>query len=341
MIGCHPEPVPPQTENNHLEDKKYDSEFPGKPVSGHIKKIIKSIHLVSVLTFYESYYFDENTAVTKSELLSQEFDLNSHKSIVFEQPSSGTATLIYQDNKKLAFLTCAHIVSSPDTIITYYRDANRQQTKNINYFIKKVRQTSNIINQPVAYDFEILALDETNDIAILGKVLESGDSFVRGNKPGHSVRVLDLPLGSASELDWGTFVYIIGFPRAKKMISTAVVSSPNYDADHSFILDAALQKGISGGVILAIRDGIPNFELVGMVKGISGRVQYSLVPDLRKGMEDWEVYGPYKGEIHVEKQEIVEPGMLYSTSIEMILSFINEHKDDLQARGYNIAEFFK
>ena len=168
LISCHPEPASLQTDINNIKDKIYDSEFPRKPVSEYLKQIIKSINLVSVLTFYESYYFDENTPVTRTEILSQKFDLNSHDKVVFEQPSSGTATLIYKDSKKLAFLTCAHIVSFPDTIITYYRDSKGQETKNINYFIKKVRQTANIITPPVAYNFEILAIDVAIEVAVVG-----------------------------------------------------------------------------------------------------------------------------------------------------------------------------
>ncbi len=340
LVSCHPESTSTQLEKPQLGDNKYDSGFPVTEVSGYLREILKSINLVSVLTIYESYYFDKNTPITKADLIAGNNDLNSHNSVVFEQPSSGTATLVYKDNDKVAFITCAHIVNNPDTIITYHPDSNGKDTPNINYFIIKVRQTANIISQPTTYDFEILALDEVNDIAVIGKVLDVGDSFLAG-KPNQTAKTLKLSLGNAKELDWGSFVYILGFPRAKKMISTAIVSSPNYDTSHSFLLDATLQKGISGGIILAIRDGVPNFELVGMAKGISGKTQYTLVPYLGKSIEDWETFRPYTGDIHIERQEIVEPGMLYATSIETILLFLEQHKESLQSKGYKTELFFK
>ncbi|MCK9203995.1 MAG: hypothetical protein M0P58_06080 [Bacteroidales bacterium] len=39
-----------------------------------------------------------------------------------------------------------------------------------------------------------------------------------------------------------------------------------------------LNKGFNGGTILAVRDGIPNFELVGLVKSISTKREYVLCP---------------------------------------------------------------
>jgi hypothetical protein len=264
--------------------------------------------------------------------------------MIFEQPAAGTATLAYLRNNKMAFLTCAHIVNFPDTIITYYKDEENEDTDIIKAFIQKIRQTNNVINQPVANDFDILLVDDENDLAIIGKEFEWAEMYSiqqeinkRFNKP---LRVLDLPLGKAEELDWGDFVYIIGFPLSKKMVSRAIVSSPNYDKNHSFILDAYLQKGISGGVVLAIRDGIPNFEIVGIARGVSGRTEYLVVPDIEDKPSAWELLEPYRGEIFRKKHEFIEPGMTYSISIETILDFIDDHENELKDKGYNTNFFF-
>jgi len=344
IAGCFREVVE-VGQTVQVKDGKYDSEFPAQPVSSPLKNILKSVHLLSVLAFYKSYYFTEQEAVTASQLKSNVIDLDKRKNSVFEQPASGTATLIYNDQRKIAFLTCAHIVNFPDTVITYYEDRIRSEEPPVKHFITKARQTGNIINQPVAFDFRILAIDEETDIAIVGKEIEPGDLAEFKADPddieGDPIRVLTLKQGSARELDWATFVYIIGFPRAKKMVSSAIVSSPNYDYSHSFLLDGAVQKGISGGIVIALRDGVPNFEFVGMAVGISGKVQYALVPELQKYVSEWEIQGPYNGQIYVEKQEIPEPGMVYVRSIEAIRSFLYEKEDVLKEQGYDPARFFE
>jgi hypothetical protein len=334
-------------DKSRIEDGKYDSEFPAKPVSDYLKRILKSVHLVSVLSFYKSYYFRANEAVSRDSLINKAFDFQARDYDVFEQPASGTATLIYNDHKRMAFLTCAHIVSFPDTVFTYHQNEKKQGQTYVKHYIEKVRQTGNIINQPVAYDFEILVKDEESDLAIIGKKLENEN--LKGNrqyqdqidKLEEPIEVLDLPRGKADELAWGTFVYIIGFPRAKRMVSSALVSNPNYDQEHSFLLDGAMQKGISGGLVIALRDGVPNFELVGMVKGISGRVVYALVPNMQENVNEWEIHGPYNGPIGIKKQEIAEPGIIYATSIETILAFIDQNKEILFEKGYHPDLFFK
>jgi hypothetical protein len=327
------------------KDGKYDSEFPAKPVSAHLRKILKSIHLVSVMAFYKSYHFDFEETITYDTLLDDKFHLDSREPVIFEQPATGTASLIYNDREKIAFLTCAHIINFPDTVVTPYSYKTASGQKVIKRFIKKARQTGNIINQPMAYNFDVLVMDEELDLALLGKKIEHGNlEFLISDPVDNSdepIRVLTLPRGKANELDWGTFVYLIGFPRAKRMVSSALVSSPNYDLEHSFLLDGALQKGISGGIVLAIRDDVPNFELVGMAKGISGKMQYILTPEKKLHINDWEIHEPYDAEIYIEKQEIIEPGMIFVTSIETILSFLDQNREILLQKGYQPDLFFR
>jgi hypothetical protein len=230
-------------------------------------------------------------------------------------------------------------------VINYYRTSDKKETNVVKSFIYKVRQTNNVINQPVAYDFKILAKDEVNDLAIIGKELIAGTQFRlesemdKKNLP--PLLVLDTPIGKAEELEFGSFVYVMGFPQAKKMVSTAIVSSPDYDNNYSFILDATLQKGISGGLVLAIRDGVPNFEFVGITKAISGKSEYTLVPDRRIFLSEWEVNKTYNEKIYIEKRDLSEPGMTFAIGIETIIEFIKENEYELLKAGYSYEKFFK
>ena len=46
-----------------------------------------------------------------------------------------------------------------------------------------------------------------------------------------------------------------------------------------FMVDAMFSRGFSGGIVLAIRDGVPNFELVGMIKLVSAHSSFVLTPE--------------------------------------------------------------
>ena len=328
-----------------VKDGKYDSEFPGKPVSTYLSEIANSVHLISILAFYQSYHFPPESSVMKEDLLKIDLESETTEKLVFKQPASGTAALIYLHKNRIAFLTCAHIVDFPDTVINYYSDSENKESNKVKSFIYKVRQTSNVINQPIAYDFKILAIDKFNDIALIGKDFFPGTEYRIQSEMEKRTRppllVLNVPRGKASELDLGTFVYLLGFPQAKKMVSTAIVSSPDYDNNNSFILDATLQKGISGGLVLAIRDGVPNFEFVGITKAISGKSEYSLVPDRKVYLSEWELYKPYYGKIYLKKRDLSEPGMTYAVGMETILEFIEDNESILKKAGYLPEYFFR
>jgi V8-like Glu-specific endopeptidase len=327
-----------------IADGLYDSEFPIQPMSGYLTDIAQSVYLISILAFYQSYDFSLTAGVTSLDTRENLLDTAAEGS-VFQQPASGTATLIFQDRNRVAFITCAHIVNFPDTLITYHQDENGNDTAYIKSVTVKIRQINNLINQPQVSDFEIVALDEQKDIALIGKELRWDSQLypVRQieNKLNQPLVVLDTPLGNADELQWGTFVYMIGYPMGKKMMSTAIVSSPDYDGQQSFILDATLKKGVSGGIVLAVRDGAPNLEVVGMAKGISGISEYLLVPDPDLAGIDWKQYEEYDGKIHVKRQDISSPGMTFVIGTEAILEFFEDKKEEFRDRGYSPDLFFK
>ena len=67
-------------------------------------------------------------------------------------------------------------------------------------------------------DFDVLAIDNLNDIAILGSEINEGDL--------DRVKVFPYPSGKSKELEWGSFVYIMGYPLGLQMITRGIVSNP-------------------------------------------------------------------------------------------------------------------
>jgi len=183
---------------------------------------------------------------------------------------------------------------------------------------------------PGGSEVKVIAIDKKSDLAILGN--KFNQSFT------NTLRVFNYPNGHAKELEWGSFVYIFGYPLNDKMISKAIVSSPNYDDNGSFLIDAVVNRGFSGGLVLAIRDGVPHFELVGVVQWMPQETNYFLAP--KKSDNIYSPFVAYKGEEYVEKQTNFIYGITKVIPIEQIDNFVEENRQILIDDGYHMEQFF-
>lgn len=243
-----------------LQDGKYDSEFPYKNCSSQLEEISISTKRVNSTAFYKTYTFDQSRELRLSEIISGNIDELAVTEGYVDQSSSGTGTIIYSSIGRVALLTCAHIIEYPDTIISYFGDAEGNKTNFVNAILIKETQSVYVAGFPGNSEVEILGMDNELDLAIIGRDY--------GATSDNIFQVFNYPLGKAKELEWGTFVYVFGYPLSNLMITRAIVSTPNKDDRGSFVLDAVVNMGSSGAIVLAIKDGVPNFELVGIVQWV-------------------------------------------------------------------------
>ncbi len=311
------------------KDGQYDSEFPAQPTHPELERIVRTVKLVSVMAIYERKTFSFSRKVSLENLSTVEPETKEY----INRPSTGTGTVIYYKDRDVALLTCAHIVDHPDTSITYYKTEKGLITPNIRSFSVKVRQTINVIDLPEVRQFRILAVDRKNDLAIIGKRLTG--------LLGQQIPVFDYPLGKAGDLHWGTMVYLIAIPRNLKMIATGMVSNPGIETGRAFIFNSNLQKGISGGLVLALRDGVPNFELVGISNSIAAETQLFLQPDPALEIQDAESGKSYNGKLYLKGHEVNYYGMAHAIAAEAIRDFIRREKQTLNENGYQPEYFFK
>ncbi len=313
-------------------DGVYDSEYPVLPLSGYYEDITKSVQLVSILSYYEMSGFAPSARITNTDIRKNRFQGKVQEKHYFQKPANGTATVISFQNNHVVLLTCAHIFNFPDTLIAYFKDEKGNDTGYIQSFAVKTKEQRNIIDIPQARDFEILALDESADIAIIGKQLR---------KPlERPLAVFNYPAGKANELGWGTLVHLFGYPRGKKMVSTSLVSNPDRDRTHSFLLNATFPRGISGAIVLALRDGAPHFELVGMVNAVSAESRYVLTPNQHKNIDELDAMNSYKGDIFVQNQENMFYGVTFAVSVEAIKKVLAGNRQALMQKGINHEQIF-
>ncbi len=307
-----------------LGDGRYDSEFPYKSCSEELEQITKTVRKLFCIIKYKNYIFNYQDGVTVSWLDQEDFR-KAADITYFQNSVAGTCTIIYFDKKRIALLTCAHVVTHPDTIITYFKSERPGSEKIIQSVSIKEKQDNFVIGIPEGGDFEILLSDEKNDIAILHREFTATPKF--------DVPTLNYPFGKARDLEWGSFVYLIGFPKGYKIITKGIVSHPNRDKDGSFLIDALFNRGLSGGILLAIRDGVPNFEVVGITTSAAAEFATVLVPE--RGWEYDETV-PYEGEIFVDHKKNINYGITRAIASEVIMELVKNNKNILNKHGLDL-----
>ena len=312
-----------------LVDGKYDSEFPYRGCSKQLEEIGESVKMINSIAYYRTYTFGEGERIRPEDVTGRLLSARGTHSAMSTSQASGTATIITFDVRRIVLLTCAHVVGFPDTVTAYHIGPDHHSTGYIHTLSIKEKQTNYVAVFPEGGELEILAMDREEDIALLGKTFDA--------EPFPRPRAFMFPAGRARELEWGTFVYLFGYPTGHKMVTKAIVSSPNKDRRGAFLVDAVFTPGFSGGIALAIRDGVPNFELVGIVKLVSGRSTFVLGPPAEDGMPDYDPLTPYTGEIYVQKKTEIEYGIVQAVPVESVLEFIDAHRGDLAARGYTVS----
>lgn len=315
-----------------LIDGKYDSEFPYKNSSAQLEKISKSIKLINSMAFYTSYVFGDGSSYKDADLKQIDFEITAKEKVYFNRTASGTATLINEDNGKVLLMTVAHIVSFPDTIITYFLEPDGTPTQNVESISIKTRQSNYVPDLPSGTKLDIVLIDKNVDVALLGGYFPLTE-ITRTD-------VFNYPWGKSAELEWGSFVYVFGFPMNYKMISKGIVSNTGRERD-IFVIDAVFNRGFSGGIVLAVRDGVPNFELVGLVKSVPADYQYSVRPLSKQHDLEFNPYVPYKGDIYIEKEQVLRMGITKVIRIEAIKELIEQNKTHLAAKGYYLQQFIK
>lgn len=321
------------TSSNVPIDGRYDLAFPFGANSDALQKVLRSVKLINATAYYESYRFPLEAKVRLRDIHPQMLAAGGYERTVYNDYAVGTATVIYLHQQRVAVLTCAHVVDFPDTVITYYESPDGNPAPYVYRISTLRRQRHFVADMRQGEDFDILAIDNNQDLAILGKKMAA---------PPSEVHVLGYPLGRAAELEWGNLLYLFGFPSGKKMITTGLVSAPNRNAQHGFLVDALFNRGFSGGLVLAIRDGYPNFEMVGIVNAVAADNETVLVPgEFASTQRDLPVNVPYQGEVFAMNRKKINYGISFGISIEAILDFIRANRIPLENRGYRLDLFFQ
>lgn len=315
-----------KTVTEQVNDKKYDSEFPYRNGSPQLREISETIYRINSIAFYHAYIFPDDRKIKVKDIDDEVIKRLSIKNTYMDKTSSGTGTVIYSSNGTVGMLTCAHVVDFPDTIVSYFANEKGVYTDNVQSIAFKTRQVIYAAGFPEGSEVKEILSDKSVDVAILG------NNF--GPRYERYFHLFSYPFGHANELDWGNFVYFLSFPLNYKMLSRAIVSNPNCDKYNSFFIDGAVNRGSSGGIVLALRDGIPNFELVGIINWVPEDNVNTLQPAPLEDPYKYNPLVPYKGDNYVKEEKFLKYGMAKVISIESIVDFLKRNKNIFIDKGY-------
>lgn len=308
-----------------IEDGKYDTEFPHRDCSRELEQIGNSTKMITCIGYYNEYQFEPEPQYTLRDINIK----NAVKTTSFNNNSTGTATIIHKENTKVALLTCAHIVNTPEKIITYFEKPYDNYVSSIAFLKKKMIYCSELSTDKI----EILVLDDLLDIALLGATTTVNTTLLP---------VLDYPVGRSTDLNWGSFIYLFGYPRGYKMISHGIVSLSKPFPEKYFYADSPFNRGFSGGLVMAVMDGVPNFEVVGIATSAAAEFYNYLAPDFENTLENPQmIFEPYEGDMYTKKLEMIMYGVTQITSMDAVHDFWLENQDYLESRGYFLNNFFQ
>lgn len=309
--------------------QRYVSEFPSPVTSLEIENITHSVKKVYSVSSYITYQFKREARITGYHLRSGIYQNAAWGVITTNETVFGTATVIAFSNSRVALLTCAHVVTSPDTLISFFEPTDEDPVQYIRSFAIRNKQENWVKELSSCGSFTVLATDIGNDIAFLGKNCESLTD---------TVIPLAYPSGHARELGWGSLAWIFGYPMGNQVITRGIVSLTAKRPLGEFSVDALLNKGYSGGAILALTRGAAGFELVGMVKTVASTHEEFLTPAKdQPHSPDWM---PYHGDLFIGNSDRIQYGLNAVVPAESIYNFYEKHRAELIKNGYNLDHFF-
>ncbi|MDD4554809.1 MAG: serine protease [Bacteroidales bacterium] len=308
----------------------YSSGFPNDEVSASLEQITRSVKKVYSVSYYTTYKFRSDSKITSFHLKNGSFKDAAWGIVSTSETAFGSGTVVAAGHARVALLTCAHIVSSPDTLITRFDPVDGIPSGYIRSISVREKQENWVKDFSGCGSFTVLASDENTDLAILGKNCEV---------PVDTIATLTCPLGHSRELRWGNFVYVFGFPMGNLVITSGLVSPAPKRPMGEFSVDALLNKGFSGGILVARRTTGNCFEMVGLVKTVSSSRENMLRPDSGANTDlDWI---PYTGRIFTGNSDVIHYGLNAVVPSEVIADFYRQHRTEILQCGYNLDAFFK
>lgn len=304
----------------------YTTAYPQRDISKNLTRAKESTLRIISTSFYNSYTFDE-PYLTLSDLSTNDPKDVATDYFSTEESTAGTAIILQNDGQNVMLITCDHVVSSPDTVVSYYEGSNIPSDTFVKAISIKRKQNNLIFTNQELFSFNVIASDRRYDLALLSTSLD--------NKSGLAQRSLNVRTGNSNDLVMGSLLYVLGYPRGYPMVTRGVASTSEFRSDHYFITDALFNPGISGGLVLASKDNFRSFEWVGMARSATASKEDVLVPQPADHYE--RAPKPYTDTPYVQSKNRISYGITQTIPIDTIKNFLEEHQQQISRNGFQYS----
>ncbi|MGH7475249.1 MAG: S1 family peptidase [Longimicrobiales bacterium] len=297
----------------------YQTSPPIRDTSAEIERIFRAVKRIQVTGIYRTHRFSLADSITDADLASPATYSRATERYTFDHTKAGTATVVSAGAGGVMLLTNEHVIRLPDTLVVHYaeplpRSGARPQRRYVESVAILRSRTDIVVDVSGTRAFSVVAQDRANDLAALRVQFSAGE-------PIRGVDVLRVRRGDAARLSWASFVYVLGYPGGYKMVTRAIVSDPDRTPSHAFLLDGLFNRGISGGLILAVRAETAALEWVGLASSASAETEYLLFPQTRD-LDEEGMLVPYEGPLYLERAARIHYGITFSVPITAVQTFL-------------------
>jgi hypothetical protein len=289
----------------------------------------RSILKLTCSAFYENYYYappsqsSGDSVSQESLLIEKKFSTNS---------VAGTGLFVIQSANKILILSCYHVFDFEDSLKTYYFDKNKKITKYLESRSIKYGQTIYVTHKNgTISQGKIITQDKRMDIALIEtQAIENALSEI----PFQGT------FSKASKLKLGQEIYLVGFPKGYFMITRGLASPSKYK--DKFLVDASFNRGFSGGVTIMFDNQTGDYQYVGMANSTAYDSQIALGPSgTIINLESYQSI-PYEEDIYIKELKLINYGITFVVSGEVISDFFKMEEYKLRQFGYyNISKLVR
>lgn len=312
----------------------YQTAWPAHDTSRELTSAFRSVKQIYHTGEYLTHVFPESAGVTEADLVGGRVPEGAVQSYPEAQTKAGTATILARAGDRLVLLTSHHVVHFAPVRIEFYEPpgggpptpGGRRIVASVSYLVD---EGGGLVHHPDLGSFQVLARDEPADIALLGIPLRPWSNPTQ-------FPPLSLQPGVADRLAWGSFVYVLGYPNGFAMATRGIVSDPDRDGAGAFLTDGLWNEGISGGLILGVREDSGRLEWVGMARAGAAQPEIRARPDTASFAQDPDFVRLYGGPLYVEAMLRIVYGVTLSVPEGTIREFVARSRGALRARGYPV-----
>lgn len=314
------------------EQGYYQSATGSEVVRAELIQSFESIKRLHNQVAYRTYVFDEDSNLTRQEVLLGGIETFMVDDFTDTHSNAGTGVILSHQDGRTLMMTVAHSVTYPDTV-WHYR-AGPDATDGVVEAVSVSQYKSHYIFGPDGmHSFEPIAADRRSDLAVLKK------EWHRESDPGFTP--LNASPGDIDRLDWTDRLYALGFPKGFQMITSAMVSrSPSAGARMRFMVDAPMNRGFSGGPLFAVRGDGSGLEWVGVLSAAHAETGYRLVPQEMR-VEEYNPRLEYDGPVYVKRETEIRYGITYAVGLDGIRHFLEQNPDLETEHGLQLPGFSK